>query len=244
MAPSFSGTSNNVGSFVVFLERWSARQQNLLEELLRTEETYHECRDQDGIRELIDKVIAHYQEYLSENSRMANRCTFLMFWPTWFSPLEKALLWIAGFKPGLVIHLMTSSVSDLSENERQRIEHLKHETKMEEKLLVDELASIHESVAAPPLAGLAREEGRRLLMNGEIRETPDSELENLRSAMQSLLIRADLLRARTVQVVVETLSPLQNVRFFAAMIQFQLRIRMLGRQREAEQPRREEVNGW
>ncbi|CAA2971057.1 transcription factor HBP-1b(c38)-like [Olea europaea subsp. europaea] len=243
MAPSFGGTGNYGGSFEVFLERWFARQQNLLEELLRTEETYHESHDQDGIRELIDRVIAHYQEYLLENSRMANRCTFLVFSPTWLSPLEKALLWIAGFKPGSALHLVTSSVSDLSENQRQRIERLKHETKMEEKLLADELSSIHESVAAPPLAEVAKEEGRRQLMEGEIRETPDSELETLRSAVQSLLIRADLLRARTVQVVVETLSPLQNVRFFAAVIQFQIRIRMLGRQRDSEQPRHE-VNGW
>ena len=79
---------------------------------------------------------------------------------------------------------------------------------------------------------LARREGRGL-RDREIREV-DLVTEALRSSMEVVLGRSDMLRTRTVERVVEILSPVQNVKFLAAATQLQHRIRVWGLQKEAE----------
>ncbi|KAK3018040.1 hypothetical protein RJ639_004530 [Escallonia herrerae] len=123
---------------------------------------------------------------------------------------------------------MASSVDDLSEEQGRRMDRLKEETKAEER----ELARIQESVAAPPMVHLARRGGRPPV-DGEIGETEDV-IKALRSAMEAVLGSADMLRTRTAERVVEILSPVQNVKFLGAATRLQLRIRMLGLQKEAE----------
>ncbi|CAK9172028.1 unnamed protein product, partial [Ilex paraguariensis] len=224
--------SNNSNSFESFLEGWQVRQEHYLDELLTVLENCHEFRD-DDLRDLIARVLTHYQDYYEEKSKLVNRDVFLAFSPTWFSHFERSFFWIAGFKPGLAIRLGMNSVDDLSEDQIRKMELLKAVIKMEEKTLMEKLAKIQESVAAPPVVELARRAGRKL-MNGEAQEV-DSVIEMLRMAMEAVLHTADMLRTTATESVVKILNPIQNVKFLAAATQLQLRIRMLGMQREAEQ---------
>jgi len=221
----------NAGSFEAFLEGWLVRQEHYLDELLSTQQHCHKMRDED-LKELISRILAHYQEYYEEKSRMAHRDIFLVFSPTWFTSFERAFLWIARFKPGLSFRLVNNSVDDLSEDQHERINKLMEDTKTEERALNHELAKIQERVAAPPLLELLRR-GRELA-NGEISEEYYRVLDAWKSTLETLLANADSLRMNTAVNAVEILRPAQTVRFLAAAAQLQLRIRTWGLQREAE----------
>ncbi|KAL6998436.1 hypothetical protein U1Q18_008563 [Sarracenia purpurea var. burkii] len=233
-----SRTAINAASFETFFEGWLVRQEHYLDELLcaRRRCQEHSRRDdavaEEDLRDLIARVLSHYQEYYEEKSRAASRNVFLVFSPTWFTPFERTFFWIAGFKPGLAFRLVENAVDDLTEDQNRRIVVLMNETKAEERELADQMARIQESVAAPPMLELARREGRRL-RDGEIREV-DAVLETLRSSMELVLGRADSLRRRTAERVAAVLSPPQNVKFLAAATQLQYRIRMWGLNKEAE----------
>ncbi|WMV44888.1 hypothetical protein MTR67_038273 [Solanum verrucosum] len=240
MAPGSSRANISVGSFEAFLQGWFLRQEQFLNELTITQTTL----DESIMRNLISRILAHYQEYYEEKSRMSHINVFYMFSPSWFTPLEKSFLWIAGFKPGLAFPLVMNSVNDLSENQIERINRLRIETKIEERNLMDKLAKIQESVAAPPLMGLAQQYGMEMLRDGEITEV-DEEIEILRTAVENVVTDADRLRTRTADSVVGILNPLQSLKFLAAAAQLQLRIRMVGMQREAERRHQMDTsNGW
>lgn len=232
--------STNSGSrtFETFFEGWLVRQEHYLEELQTTLQNCHESRE-DDLKDLISRVLAHYQEYYEEKSRMANRNVFLVFAPTWFSPFERTFFWIAGFKPSLAFRVVGSSVNDMTEDQTRRLNQLKDETRAEETELANELARIQESVAAPPIMEMARRFGSTV--DGEVRNA-EIALEAMRAGMEAVLANADMLRTRTAQKLLEILSPIQYVKFLLATTQLQLRVRMWGTQREAE--RRAAANRW
>lgn len=154
-----SRTNISIASFESFFQGWLRRQEHLLNELTTAQNTL----DESLMRNLVLRVLAHYQEYFEEKSRMSNVNVFYMFSPAWFTPLEKSFLWIAGFKPGLAFALVVNSVDDLNENQVERMNRLRVETRIQEKNLMDKLAKIQETVAAPPLVGLAQHYGMGLL---------------------------------------------------------------------------------
>ncbi|KAI3677534.1 hypothetical protein L6452_36798 [Arctium lappa] len=221
----------NVTEFHNFFQGWLVRQQHYLEELRSALRRCDESRDED-LRDLIARVLAHYQQYYEEKSRMANHDVSLVFSPPWFSPFEQSFFWIAGFKPGLAFRILGGSVDDLSKEQTERMEVLRSETKAEERELENELARIQESVAAPPIVQVARKEN--LPVDGEY-DTADMEsvMETLRGEMEVVLANADMLRSRTAERLVEILTPFQNVRFLAAVTELQLKIRMWGSQIDA-----------
>ncbi|XP_059296483.1 protein RESPONSE TO ABA AND SALT 1-like [Lycium ferocissimum] len=239
-------SSYDDNSFELFLEGWLIRQEQFLDELIVAQDTF-DVESQEGImRDLITRVLAHYQEYYEEKSRMSHRNVFRVFSPTWFTPLERSFLWITGFKPGLAFTLVTDSISDLSENQVHRLNRLRHETKVQERSLTEELAKIQESVAAPPLVERARRVGMQLLYTDGITveiTDEDENIDTLKSAMENVVTDADRLRTRTAERVVGVLSPLQSLRFLTAAGQLQLRLRMMGMQREAERQQNEASNG-
>ncbi|XAR55812.1 hypothetical protein NMG60_11036018 [Bertholletia excelsa] len=222
----FRTTTSNVASFESFFDGWLGRQEHFLDELLVAQ---HNCHDsnEDDLRDLIGRVLSHYQEYYEEKSRAASRNVFLVFGPSWFTPLEHTFFWIAGFKPGLAFKLVETAVGpDLTPDQSQRLSLLLRETKAAERELAEQLAQLQEGVAAPPIVELARQQGRGT-RDGEVLEV-EGVLEALRSAMEAVLSGADLLRTRTAARVVEILTPVQGVKFLASVAQLQLRIRNWG----------------
>ena len=116
------------------------------------------------------------------------------------------------------------------------MERLIAETKAEERELENEMARIQESVAAPPIVEVVRrmECGRNVdaMYDDMARAT-----EGLRGEMEVVLANADMLRSRTAERVVEILSPIQNVKFLAAVAELQLKIRMWGWQMDGDRLR-------
>ncbi|KAJ8570756.1 hypothetical protein K7X08_037728 [Anisodus acutangulus] len=230
-------SSYDDNSFEIFLEGWLIRQEQFLDELLVAQDIFYEESQEGDIRDLISKVLAHYEEYYEEKSIMSHRNVFRVFSSTWFTTLERTFLWITGFKPGLAFTLVNDSINDLTENQVQRINRLRHKTKVQERCLTEELAKIQESVAAPPLVERARRVGMQLLQTDGITvqiTNEDENIDTLKSAMENVVTDADRLRTKTAERVVGLLSPLQSLRFLTAAAQLQLRIRMMGMQREAE----------
>lgn len=239
MYPSGSRRNHTNGdpkslSFESFLEAWLVRQKRYLEELLSAQHSSCEVRQDDHL-ELIHRVLYHYQQYYEEKSRVANWDVFLVFSPPWLTNLERALLWIAGFRPNLLFRLVSSSINDMTEDQSRRMDRLVAETRMEEKALNDELAKIQERVGAPPLANAIRRYGTTA-QDGETADGSgdDSALGGLRKALEKVVANADMLRATTGEKVALVLTPPQMVKVLAAVAQLQLKVRGLGLQRDAE----------
>lgn len=224
-----SSSDDNGGSFASFLEGWLVRQEHYLDELVSADLNCHESSD-DDLRELVSRILAHYQQYYEEKSRIAARDVLRVFSPPWLTSLERAFLWIAGFKPGLAFRIVDDSVGDLSEDQARSVGRLAQKTRSEERALNDEIARIQESVAAPPLLGIAMRGGRRLV-DGE-QDEADSALESLKAAMEAVLSAADSLRTTTALKIMEVLRPAQCVKFLLAAGQLQLRLRSWGLERE------------
>ncbi|XVF55079.1 hypothetical protein PTKIN_Ptkin06aG0007700 [Pterospermum kingtungense] len=233
MATETSASSSNhnaAGSIETFFEGWFVRQEQYLEELLSVQQSSHESQE-DDVKDLITRVLSHYQRYFEEKSRVAQANVFLAFSPTWFSPFERATLWIAGFKPGFALKLVCNSVEDLSPEQDERIKRLMEETRHEERVLNDELARVQESLAAPPLLEMARKRARET--NVEI-EGEEAALVTLKKAIAEVLADADLLRMTTAMKVVGILNPAQNVRFLTAATQLLVKLRHWGLNKDAE----------
>ncbi|KAM0053795.1 putative transcription factor TGA like domain-containing protein [Helianthus debilis subsp. tardiflorus] len=227
-------SNSNVTDFEDFFQGWLVRQEQL-RSTLRTLSTH---TDED-LRDLIAHVLAHYQQYYEEKSRIANHDVSLLFSPPWFSSFEQSFFWIAGFKPGLAFRIVSASVSDMSEEQVERMDRLRAETKEEERRLENEMARIQESVAAPPIVEITRR-GDNPLVDGAYDEM-EAAVEALRGEMEVVVGHADMLRTRTAERVVEILSPQQNIKFFAAVTELQLKIRVWGWQIEGESRRRPNV---
>lgn len=231
--------TSSSSSFEAFFEGWLVRQEHFLDELQSAaQRDSDEARDDDDddLRDLVSRTLLHYQQYYEEKSRIAQRDVFLLFSPTWFSSLERALLWIAGFKPGLAFRLVSDSVPDLSADQRLSMTRLMEETRLEERALNDKLAKIHESVAAPPLIDLTRRHSR--FVDGEIAAVAETEeaaaTTALKSALEGVVANANLLRTTLATKLVGILSATQAVRFLVAVAQFQLKIRTWGLARDAQ----------
>lgn len=219
-------TDVNVAAFDEFLQGWMIRQRNYFDELLSAQQQQQELADSDRLN-LLNRVLCHYGQYYEEKSKIANQNIILLFSPPWFSSLEKSFLWVAGFKPGLTFHLVNKTLKDLSDDQRQRLSELKQETKMKERELNDELAKVHENMAAPPVLDKVRSHGRVCLSSSFMAEegtVPSS----FKETLENLVTNADALRTETALRVVQILKPAQVLNFFVAVAELQLKVRSLG----------------
>ncbi|XP_023540935.1 protein DOG1-like 4 [Cucurbita pepo subsp. pepo] len=222
------GDDYNVDSFTAFFEGWLLRQQQYLDELLTATRRHpDDAADNGDLDDLISRTLSHYEEYYEKKSRIAQRDIFLVFSPTWFTTYEQSLLWIGGFRPGLIFRLVNESINDMWDDQVLRIGRLREDVKVEERMLNNDLAKIQEKVAAPPLLEFFRRQSHDGVTGG-------TEMEALKAAFQSVLASADFLRRETALKVAEILTPAQTVRFLAAVAQLHLRIRACGLQKDAE----------
>ncbi|MCL7045416.1 hypothetical protein MKW94_011581 [Papaver nudicaule] len=214
--------------FEEFLDGWLVRQQNYLDELIHTNANSTEIPE-DQLKALISRVLGHYQQYYEAKSIASRRDVFVLFSPPWFSTYERTFLWIAGFKPGLLLRILNKAVKDLSEDQSSRVRRIDTETKVAERELNQEMAAIQERVVSPELVDLARRGGR--LIDGETLDR-DSEFQCLKEAMEAVVVAADYLRVTVTRNIVEVLNPMQAISFLAGATQLQVRIRVWGSQME------------
>ncbi|KAL3506337.1 hypothetical protein ACH5RR_031719 [Cinchona calisaya] len=218
-------------AFTAFFEGWIKKKQSLLEKLLPLLSNDQESNE-ELCKELVAEVFAHYQEYYQEKSRAVNEDVFLMLSPPWMNSFERTLLWISEFKPSMVFPLIKNSLKEcLTSDQVEKIEEIKAQTKREEKEVEQAMATVQESIAAPPIFELMRRFGR--LVDGEISEL-DEAMEKFKENMKMVVENADALRGSTVRKLMGILSPFQTAKFLAASAQFVVQARMWGSERDAQ----------
>lgn len=208
------------------------RQRGYLDELLSVQQHYQEMQDAD-VRQLINRVLYHYGQYFEEKSRIAHNNILLVFSPPWFSSLERTFLWMGGFKPGVAFQVVNTALEDLSEEQRERLSQLNQVTKVKERALNDELAKLHESVAAPPLVDMARSHGRVCFSRSFMAEE-GSVPSTFKETLENLVANADALRTNTSLKIFQILRPAQIVSFLVAVAELQIRIRSWGLDKDAQ----------
>ncbi|XP_073316226.1 protein RESPONSE TO ABA AND SALT 1-like [Primulina huaijiensis] len=225
-----SSNSLDAQSFELFFQHWLINQERYLQQLVQIIECGNDEENDIRCNGLIQEVMAHLNQYYEAKERVARENVFLVFTPTWFSSFERTYLWLGGFRPGLAIRIVSNNVLDLTGNQSEMINALMTRVKEEEKELTEELATVQAGLVSPSLVELARTTGRP--RNGE-EANADSAIEHLAASMEDLLQCANFLRKKTIVKLVETLKPAQTIRFLAAAINLQLRIRSWGMQRDA-----------
>ncbi|KAK6130783.1 hypothetical protein DH2020_035471 [Rehmannia glutinosa] len=218
--------------FTSFLEGWLIRQESFFQELEALLSPVDGFDRNLECSKIIPRVFSHYQEFYTEKARAAGGDAFLLISPPWLSSFEKSLLWISGFRPSMLFPIIERSVAeDLSAEQKQRIEAVRSETRRKEREFTQAMARIQETVAEPPLYGLMMSYEK--VVNGETSDI-DGAMEELKAAMMAVVENADALRGWTAAEVVGILSPVQSVKFLAAVSRFQLQARKWGMERDRE----------
>ncbi|KAL0359166.1 UNVERIFIED_CONTAM: protein ZW2 [Sesamum angustifolium] len=231
--PTQLQTNDSAQTFEAFVDQWFIDKEHHLRDLLGliARNSCDNEVDEVQCKDLIDRVTRHYGRYFESKARMIADNVFLVLMPTWFSSFERAYLWMGGFRPGLAFRLVINNVLDLSEEQSWRMNRLMTEIKEEEKDITDEFDKVQEVMATPPMLELLRHGGR--LRNG-VGDNMELLVDQLKSAVGALVERADYLRMKTGIMLMEMLKSSQTIRFLAAAMQLQLRLRRRGMMRDAE----------
>ncbi|KAL2520758.1 transcription factor-related [Forsythia ovata] len=217
-------------SFISFFNNWLITQQTHLEKLESLSESIN--KDEEECRDLVEKVLSHYEDYYKERTKLVNSDVFLCFSPPWLTAFECSLLWISGFKPSMVFPLVKKSVGELlSTAQTHKIELVRAEIRRGERDIGQAMARIQESLAEPPIFYLMKKMGK--LVDGGISEL-DTAMDDLKKSMTVIIGNADDLRASTVTKIMEILSPVQSVKFLATAAEFQIQARKLGLQKQSK----------
>lgn len=235
-------------------EEWMNIQEQELLELqqaarLREDGNYNES----NLKQLIEKIVVHFQDYIEKRSRMARRDVTPFFAPTWCSSLENSGLWIGGCRPSSYVRLIyalcgldieshlaeflqgsrTGNIGDLSGQQIEKVDRLRRETIRKENNLSSMIASLQEDMVDQPLVTIARKLDDDW---GENRDV-EKELEKHGKAMASVLEEADMLRLNTVKEIVSIFTPAQTLDFLAAGKKLRLCVKEWGKKKDHEHGR-------
>ncbi|KAF5746760.1 transcription factor TGA5-like [Tripterygium wilfordii] len=221
---------NPVQEFENYFNTWVQRQEKFLTQLqiAVSPENIHKIDEHRG---LIRQVFDHYHNYYQEKSNASRDDVFLFLSLPWYSSFERSLLWFSEFKPSTLFALVKVSVRDSTEEQVRKLEGAKSETQREEREINESMAKLQERVATPPILDVARRFGRSV--DAEVIES-EEDLEGLKALMLTIIDDADLLRGSTVRKVSKILCPIQTLRWLLAAVEFQLRVRRWGQQRDGQ----------
>ncbi|KAM0013265.1 putative transcription factor TGA like domain-containing protein [Helianthus debilis subsp. tardiflorus] len=93
--------------FHTFLRDWMIGLEHYLHQLLHHLE-FLDQQDEPKLKQLIHQVTTHYHEYFLAKAQVYRQNVFLALSPPWFNSYERTFLWLAGFRPGLAIHVVKS----------------------------------------------------------------------------------------------------------------------------------------
>lgn len=245
-------------SFHKFFECWLAEQNQYLNQLVEAKSVDH--RTNERVQALIDKVVEHYEYYYKAKSKWAKKDVLSMLSPSWLSSLEEAFLWIGGWRPSMAFHLLYSKCSlqfeaklneqiqglkmcdlgDLSASQLAEFDDMQRKTIREEREITDLMAEHQETVADAPMVELshvvsemirANESG--VDQNKELEDKIESTLEPKVDGLEKILDRADDLRMRTLQGIVDILTPQQATHFLIAAAELHLSLHEWGKKKDA-----------
>lgn len=223
-------------NFHRFHESWTDQLQRLTAELAKNSADLKSPDDHHQAHRLVDKVVTHYEDYYSAKAAAAKLDVLALFAAPWASSLERALHWVAGFRPTTIFHLIytessirfesrvieilrgqrTGDLGELTPDQLGRVSEFQCQTVKEENEIGDELGAWQEAVAR------AEREWAGLCGSG-----PNG-LDHLLDRLVRVVTKADKLRIQTLRRVVELLTPQQAIEFLVAAAELQFGIRGWG----------------
>ncbi|KNA18405.1 hypothetical protein SOVF_070980 [Spinacia oleracea] len=230
-----TNSSSSSYSFEEFLRGWYHRLEQLSAEVaaaIATKDGEEIMVQEIEARQLIARTLGHFEEYYEHKSRAAHHNGFAVFYPAFcYSTFECVFYWISGFRPRVLLHLLSDTVRDLSPQQIHALDRLKRETRINEKAVEDDLARIQETVAAPPLMDVIRE-AAWLNEEQSLRMRNDEHIDDLEAAFETVIANADSLRVTTGAKIAEILTPTQCLRFLVAAMRLMQEMRSSGMERD------------
>uniref|UniRef100_A0A803KNE0 DOG1 domain-containing protein n=2 Tax=Chenopodium quinoa TaxID=63459 RepID=A0A803KNE0_CHEQI len=255
-------------SFGRYFERWLSDQARDLDELkaasrAHTEATQPRAELTRSLRELVGRVMCHYENYYRVKYESVKHDVLGMMTPSWRSHLEESFLWIGGWRPSSAFHLLysvaglhfetwlgdllrglhTTNLGDLTPSQLNRVNELQAQTIREERELSETLAAHQDTVADTSMVELSHiatelmrdhDSGSIGRVGNELmKERVESTLDSKEDKFKEILGRADDLRLRTLRNMVDILSPIQAVHFLIAAAELHLRVRDWGMKKDA-----------
>lgn len=126
---------------------------------------------------------------------------------------------------------------ELSAEQSRRIEAAKAEIRGKEREVTQAMARVQEKVAEPPFYGSMRKFGRSV--DAGVTTELEKAVEELKAAMMVVVGNAEDLRGMTAAELVKVLTPVQAVKFLAAVARFQLQARKWGMENDFQRRRRD-----
>lgn len=229
--------------------KWMNLQQQELSELHQALTLQASNNNSENcLRQLAEKCIKHYQDYVNNRSQLARNDVSAFFAPAWCSNWENSLLWIAGCRPSQYIRLVyalngieidaqlheflqgtrTGNLGELSPEQFHLIDILQSKTIRAEEKLTTQMASLQEDVADQPMVAITKGLSKIGEMNGEL----DRALDKHEQGMVGALEEADSLRLSTLKELMDILTSRQAVDFLTAAKKLQLCVHEWGKTRD------------
>ncbi|XP_059444719.1 protein DOG1-like 4 [Corylus avellana] len=217
-----------MSSFTHFYETWLIHLHHLLNQLHSSPRPPSTADHHHHLLHLLHRVMSHYAEYYRVKCLVAERDALSIFAAPWATSLERSLHWVAGWRPTTAFHLVytessirfeshiaeilrglsTGDLGDLSPTQFRRVSELQCETVKEENAITE---------------GLSEWQNGASELIGEC-----ADIEEKIGRLVSVIKKADDLRLRTVQRVLELLTSHQAVEFLIAAAELQFGIRSWG----------------
>ncbi|KAJ4776755.1 transcription factor-like protein [Rhynchospora pubera] len=233
--------SANREQFDRFFEHFMAEQSRHLTDL-RAAATAHPQPPATDLQKLVERVVAHYENYYMTKSLCSQRDVTLMFSPTWTSSTENLFMWAGGWRPSTAFHLLyskssiqleaqqdeilkglcTADLSNLSAVQLQAVYDLHRSTINTERAISEKLAVVQKELAAKEMVEVA----------GAVGEGMEGEMEKKRECAFSVLQQADQLRIDTIKGIVGKLEFFQAVHFLIAAAELHLAVHEYGKAKD------------
>ncbi|MCO5609016.1 hypothetical protein L7F22_063236 [Adiantum nelumboides] len=156
-----------------FYSSWTRTQGALLKEL---EEAVGSDMKEIDLFQQVKKLSEHYETYYKAKEMASHQDILQTVTPDWRSPLEKAFLWLGGWRPSLAFQLVyalagqqieaelaeflngvdTPTFASLTSSQLSQISELQTATNKQEENLSNEMAVLQQSFSDQPLLSLAQ----------------------------------------------------------------------------------------
>ncbi|KAG8386433.1 hypothetical protein BUALT_Bualt03G0148200 [Buddleja alternifolia] len=209
-------------TFQSFYITWHDQLRQLVCQLSQAPKPPTAAADGDQIHQLVQKTTSHYADYYRAKAAAAKHDVLIFFSAPWTTPLERSLHWIGGWRPTTAFHLIYTESSILFESH-----------------VVDILRGFHTG----DLGDLSPAQFRRV---SELQcETDDAidlvgvygDVDRRLERLAGILEKADGLRLRTINNVVELLTPQQAAEFLVAAAELHFGIRGWGIEQDRQRQR-------
>ncbi|XP_042487090.1 protein DOG1-like 4 [Macadamia integrifolia] len=190
--------------------------------------------DQFYLKQLVERVMTHYEDYYRVKTHTVTLDAFSMFSAPWVSSLEHSLQWITGWRPTVVFHLIytesssrfdaklidilqghrTGDLGDLSPGQLSGVSNLQCETVSEENEISKELSEWQDDVCD--------------IMPSMGTDDVDRKMQKFVKVLE----KADNLRLKMIRRVVDLLTPQQAVEFLIVTAEMEFGIRGWGLEKD------------